>query len=204
MGDGKEGGSCSKFCSKVMASGRRRSPQLCRDTYVRQRKGQLAGVKVLCKSGESVHGLLNISRRLKRGSPDRNGLALPCLPDDLSEMQIYIPIAEPAILFGAPIALLLLLVVAAACCCCCGDPCAVVFFFFIMIVSIGGRGGGSSGTGMSLQGELFLRVLVEFWLEGNTVLRPGVLKEVRGMKRSLPRRHCSFGQGSSCENRPSC
>ncbi|CAM9376133.1 unnamed protein product [Ectocarpus sp. 4 AP-2014] len=43
--------------------------------------------------------------------------------------------------------------------------------------SIGGRGGGSSGTGMSLQDELFLRVLVEFWLEGNTVLRPGVLKE---------------------------
>ncbi|CAM9408193.1 unnamed protein product, partial [Ectocarpus fasciculatus] len=43
--------------------------------------------------------------------------------------------------------------------------------------SIGGRGGGSSGTGMSVQGELFLRVLVEFWLEGNTVLRPGNLKE---------------------------
>lgn len=34
-------------------------------------------------------------------------------------------------------------------------------------------------SGMTAQGELFLRVLVEFWLEGNTVLRPGVLKEVR-------------------------
>lgn len=33
-----------------------------------------------------------------------------------------------------------------------------------------------------MQCELFLRVLVEFWLEGNTVLRPGVLKEVNKMK----------------------
>ncbi len=32
---------------------------------------------------------------------------------------------------------------------------------------------------MSLQCELLLRVLIEFWLEGNTVLRPGFLKEVR-------------------------
>lgn len=40
-------------------------------------------------------------------------------------------------------------------------------------------GGGEEGSGgMSAQSELFLRVLVEFWLEGNTVLRPGVLKEV--------------------------
>ncbi|CAN0072919.1 unnamed protein product, partial [Laminaria digitata] len=47
-----------------------------------------------------------------------------------------------------------------------------------------GGGGGSASwwvggyaSGMSAQSELFLRVLVEFWLEGNTVLRPGVLKE---------------------------
>eukprot|EP00903_Cladosiphon_okamuranus_P016315 g15047.t1 len=39
----------------------------------------------------------------------------------------------------------------------------------------GGRDGG--GGGMSMQCELLLRVLVEFWLEGNTVLRPGVMKE---------------------------
>ncbi|CAN0090799.1 unnamed protein product [Pylaiella littoralis] len=42
--------------------------------------------------------------------------------------------------------------------------------------SVGGSGGGGIG-GMSLQCELLLRVLVEFWLEATTVLRPGVLKE---------------------------
>ncbi|CAM9538608.1 unnamed protein product, partial [Hapterophycus canaliculatus] len=35
----------------------------------------------------------------------------------------------------------------------------------------------NDGSGMSVQCELLLRVMVELWLEGNTVFRPGVLKE---------------------------
>ena len=43
---------------------------------------------------------------------------------------------------------------------------------------------GRVSSGMNAQCELFLRVLVEFWLEGNSVLRPGVLKQVRRRKKS--------------------
>lgn len=49
--------------------------------------------------------------------------------------------------------------------------------------SLGGSG-DNDGSKMSVQCELLLRVLVEFWLEGNTVFRPGILKEV-GYKRDM-------------------
>lgn len=52
------------------------------------------------------------------------------------------------------------------------------------VFSVSGAGCMDSLAGMDRNCELFLRVLVEFWLEGNAVLHPGFPKEVGDEGRS--------------------
>ncbi|CAM9110880.1 unnamed protein product [Scytosiphon promiscuus] len=59
-------------------------------------------------------------------------------------------------------------------------------------VSLGGTG-NNDGSNMSMQCELLLRLLVEFWLEGNTVFRPGILKEEEGKQLQLLQHQQAWG-----------
>ena len=94
-----------------------------------------------------------------------------------SQLRVCAPARAP--LFISKLANRPLFTVTILCCVCCFCPA----YDICGGDGGGGGGGGRMSSGMSAQCELFLRVLVEFWLEGNTVLRPGVLKKVRKKKK---------------------
>lgn len=62
----------------------------------------------------------------------------------------------------------------------------------LLIFSVGVGSGGVGLNGMDRECELFLRVLVEFWLEGNAVHRPGFPREVTCKKRADERKKSSM------------